>query len=225
MLLQLDKISKSYGQAGESNRQVVLEDLSLEVENGETIAILGPSGSGKSTLLNIIGTLDYPDSGSVIFNGQALSGLKGDELDHFRNREIGLVFQSHHLLPQCNVMENVLIPTLAFKGDGKESRELAGHLLNRVGLWAHRHKRPAQLSGGECQRVAVVRAMINRPSLILADEPTGALDSKNVGSIAELLLKLNHEDGVTMILVTHSRSLAAAMSGIYELKEGKLQRQ
>jgi len=224
MLLNLHTISKAYGNQDEPTYQVVLKDLSLSVEEGESIAILGPSGSGKSTLLNIIGTLDYPDAGSLEFRGRDISGLRGSDLDHFRNKEIGFVFQFHHLLPQCNVLENVLIPTLLATKDRKSSEEYAGHLLEKVGLWEHRHKKPGQLSGGECQRVAVVRAMINHPSLILADEPTGALDGKNVSAIASLLHQLKSDEKLTLITVTHSSFLASAMGTIYEIEEGKLSR-
>jgi ABC-type lipoprotein export system ATPase subunit len=224
MLLKLQNISKSYGNPTDSTHQSVLKNLSLDVEQGETLAILGPSGAGKSTLLNIIGTLDYPDSGSIVFKDRSITELSGKELDHFRNREIGFVFQFHHLLPQCNVLENVLIPTLVDKSDSKQKNKQAEAMLNRLGLWEHRHKKPGQLSGGECQRVAVVRSMINNPSILLADEPTGALDSKNVDAISELLLKLNKEENVTLILITHSMSLASEMGAIYELKEGQLNR-
>lgn len=222
MLLNLKNISKAYGNQEEPTYQVVLKDLSLSVEEGESIAILGPSGSGKSTLLNIIGTLDYPDEGTLEFRGRDISGLRGRDLDYFRNMEIGFVFQFHHLLPQCNVLENVLIPTLVASQDRKSSEEYAGHLLQMVGLWEHRHKKPGHLSGGECQRVAVVRAMINHPSLILADEPTGALDGKNVSAIAELLKQLKSDENLTLITVTHSRFLASAMGTTYELEGGKL---
>jgi len=222
MLVKLQNISKSYGNPDDATFQSVLKNLELHVAEGETIAILGPSGSGKSTLLNIIGTLDYPDTGSLIYNDRTINELSSDEIDQFRNREIGFVFQFHHLLPQCNVLENILIPTLVNKGSLKEDNEHAEFLLNKVGLWEHRYKKPGQLSGGECQRVAVVRSMINRPSLILADEPTGALDGKNVDAISDLLLKLNKEENVSLILVTHSEILALQMGTVYELNEGCL---
>jgi ABC-type lipoprotein export system ATPase subunit len=224
MLLQLQNISKSYGNPGEANHQIVLHELDLELEKGESVAILGPSGSGKTTLLNIIGTLDYPDTGSLIFKGTNLSDLSGKELDHFRNQEIGFIFQFHYLLPQCNVLENVLIPTLVQKGNKTEKGEFAEHLLERVGMWEHKHKKPGQLSGGECQRVAVVRAMINQPSILLADEPTGALDGKNVNAISELLIKLNSDDKLALLTVTHSEQLAKSMSTRYELIQGVLQK-
>ncbi|MEX0987428.1 MAG: ABC transporter ATP-binding protein [Bacteroidales bacterium] len=224
MLLQLENISKTYNNPLVDTGQVVLNKLSMEVEKGERVAILGPSGSGKSTLLNIIGTLESPDTGTVRYNEQIINELTQSGLNHFRNREIGFVFQLHHLLPQCNVVENVLIPTLVDKGGRKEKNELAENLLNRVGMWNHRYKYPGQLSGGECQRVALVRAMINQPALLLADEPTGALDGKNVGAITELLLQMNMEEHVALVVVTHSDALASTMGTIYELSEGHLQK-
>ncbi len=225
MLLQLQNISKAYGSPARTNHQVVLANLSFSVNEGDTIAILGPSGSGKSTLLNITGTLDRPDSGSYTYKGKDITTFTDAELDLFRNREIGFVFQFHHLLPQCNLIENVLIPTLVDRSDHNQKTQYAEELLKRVGLLEHRNKLPGQLSGGECQRAAVVRAMINRPSLILADEPTGALDWKNVERMSELLLQLNSEEGTTLILVTHSRALASKMSTVYEIIEGKLEQQ
>ena len=225
MLLQLKNISKSYGNPANTTRQVVLDNLFFSVNEGDTLAILGPSGSGKSTLLNIIGTLDRPDTGNYTYKEKDITIFTDSGLDLFRNREIGFVFQFHHLLPQCNLLENVLIPTLVDKTNKKEKFNYAEQLINKVGLWEHRHKLPGQLSGGECQRAAVVRAMINRPSLILADEPTGALDRKNVDKMSDLLLQLNSEQKATLVLVTHSRSLASKMETVYEIMEGKLQQQ
>lgn len=223
MLLKLQKICKSYGTPGVANYQLVLDELDLQLGSGETMAIVGPSGSGKSTLLNIIGTLDHPDSGKLYFDGKNLTEFSRPELDKFRNKEIGFVFQSHHLLPQCTVLENVLLPTILQKEKSSENLDWAESLLQNVGIWEHRHKKPGQLSGGECQRVAVVRAMINKPSLILADEPTGALDGKNVDIIGELLLDLNKRENIALLLVTHALSLANSMSRTFELADGKLQ--
>ncbi|MFH0759814.1 MAG: ABC transporter ATP-binding protein [Bacteroidota bacterium] len=223
MLLSLKNITKGFGNPGDPSHRRVLEDLSLEVEQGESIAILGPSGSGKTTLLNIIGGMDHPDRGSVVFNGQEITGLSPREMDHFRNKQIGFVFQFHHLLPQCTLMENVLVPTLTDASRRSEKSLRAEELMKRVGIWEYRDKLPAKLSGGECQRAAVVRAMINSPSLLLADEPTGALDRDNVGAMAELLLELNREDGLTLMVVTHSAALAGRMGKTLELRNGKLQ--
>ncbi len=222
MLLKLENIIKSYGKENSPGYQVVLRGLSFQMDEGDTVAILGPSGSGKSTLLNILGTLDWPDKGLYKYKDQDITGYSVNDIDHFRNREIGFVFQSHHLLPQCTVLENVLIPTLVGEGNPAEQKSYAENLLEKVGLKDHLEKFPGQLSGGECQRVAVVRAMINKPSLLLADEPTGALDKKNVVIMADLLLTMQQEFGAALLLVTHSESLAKSMNKIYNLEEGKL---
>ena len=224
MLLQLEHIEKGFGTPGDPSFRPVLQDLSLRVEEGERLAILGPSGSGKTTLLNLIGGLDHPDEGSVVFRGERINRYSAGEMDRFRNREIGFVFQFHHLLPQCTLLENVLIPTLMQDRSGRDERvERAEKLLKRVGIWDHRDKLPGKMSGGECQRAAVVRAMINGPSLLLADEPTGALDRENVEKMAGLLLELNREDGLTLLVVTHSAGLAEKMGKILELRNGKLE--
>ena len=222
MLLSLKDITKGFGVPGDHSRRLVLENLSLEVKEGEKLAILGPSGSGKTTLLNLIGGLDHPDEGSVEFMGNDISGYSREEMDGYRNRNIGFVFQFHHLLPQCTLLENVLIPTLVDRSEKREKIERAEALMKRVGIWDYRDKLPGKLSGGECQRAAVVRAMINTPSLLLADEPTGALDRENVENMADLLLELNREDGLTLLLVTHSTRLADQMGRVLELSEGKL---
>lgn len=203
----------------------VLRDVTLQVDQGEAIAVVGPSGSGKSTLLNIIGGLDRPTSGTVNFDGKNLSTLDDSELAQIRNQEIGFVFQLHHLLPQCTVLENVLLPTLALKTkiDNGEAIDRAKKLLIRVGLEKHFHYFPAQLSGGEQQRVAVVRALINQPRLILADEPTGSLDQASAGNLGRLLIELNKEERVTLIVVTHSLELAKLMGKAYTIRNGKLE--
>ena len=225
MLLKLQNISKSFGSENDATKREVLRDLSFTIDEAESVAILGPSGSGKSTLLNIIGSLEYPDMGSLAYKGKDITGKSDKELDDFRNREIGFVFQFHHLLPQCTLLENVLIPTLMLKDKKSKSVKLeqAEHLLKRVGIWDHRDKLPGKMSGGECQRAAVVRAMINKPSLLLADEPTGALDSESVEIMTDLLLDLNKSDGLALLVVTHSVALAARMDKTYELRNGKLE--
>jgi ABC-type lipoprotein export system ATPase subunit len=224
MLLSLNNISKGFGNPGDLTFRPVLTELSLSVDRGERIAILGPSGSGKTTLLNIIGGLDHPDRGEVIFDGTHITRFSTVETDRYRNESIGFVFQFHHLLPQCTLLENILVPTLV---QGKEKRrekvDRAGELMKRVGIWDYKDQLPGKLSGGECQRAAVVRAMINRPSLLLADEPTGALDRENVDIMAELLLDLNKEDGLTLLVVTHSAGLAERMGRTLELQGGKLE--
>lgn len=222
-MLELINISKYYEIPENNKPNYVLKDISLNVSNGESIAIVGPSGSGKSTLLNIIGALDRPSDGKVILDGKDFSLMDEKQLALIRNQEIGFIFQLHHLLPQCTVFENVLIPTLAFK-DSKKSNpsEYARRLLDRVGLKDRLFYRPGQLSGGERQRVAVVRALINHPKLLLADEPTGSLDHQNALSLVQLLAEINKDESVTLIMVTHSLELASKMSTILELREGKL---
>jgi ABC-type lipoprotein export system ATPase subunit len=223
-LLKLTHVTRRYDSPSQSGALTVLNDVSLEVAPGESLAIVGPSGSGKSTLLHLIGTLDRPTSGSVALNGQDLGTLDDLHLAAVRNRQIGFVFQSHYLLPQCTVLENVLVPTLA---DGQAAaRDGAGkraeRLLKRVGLGERTSHRPGELSGGERQRVAVVRALINQPQLLLADEPTGSLDQTSARALGQLLLDLNREEGVTLIVVTHAPELAQRMARMLALKEGRL---
>jgi ABC-type lipoprotein export system ATPase subunit len=223
-LLRLENVSKDYVAAEGAARVAVLRAISLEIAQGESIAIIGPSGSGKSTLLNIIGTLDQPSQGEVWLDDQNLRTLEEAELAAVRNRKIGFIFQSHHLLPQCTVLENVLVPTLAHRDHALRSgaRKRATDLLERVGLDARIHHRPGQLSGGERQRVAVVRALINKPKLLLADEPTGSLDRAAARELGRLLVELNQEEGVTLIVVTHAPDLARQMQRVLELGAGGL---
>ena len=223
-LLEINNVTKTYPSAGGGADRIVLKDLSLTVESGDALAIVGPSGSGKSTLLNLIGGLDVPTSGSVSFQGQNLNNLDDKALARFRNQEIGFVFQLHHLLPQCTVMENILIPTLPFKkGDQPGDAEArAEALCERVGLSHVMHGFPAQLSGGEQQRTAVVRALINNPKLILADEPTGSLDQAASENLVKLLLELNQEEKTTLIVVTHSVEVASRMNRQLKLENGHL---
>ena len=201
---------------------VVLRYVSLELGQGENVAILGPSGSGKSTLLNVIGTLEPPSSGSVVLDGQDPAELDEPALAAFRNCRIGFVFQDHHLLPQCSVLENVLLPTIAGGPTRRESVDRARMLLDRVDLSDRLEHRPAELSGGERQRVALARALINRPTLLLADEPTGNLDRTTAGRVAELMLDLRKSENMMLIVVTHSRRLAESMDRRLELDEGRL---
>jgi ABC-type lipoprotein export system ATPase subunit len=221
-LLQLDQVTKSYESGAETIR--VLDSISLEISSGDSVAIVGPSGSGKSTLLNIIGTLDKPTSGKIFLDDNELSGLDEEMLAKVRNRRIGFVFQSHYLLPQCTVLENVLVSTLAAKekNSRNEIKDRAVQLLKRVGLGERLTHRPGQLSGGERQRVAVVRALINQPKLLLADEPTGALDKVSSQQLGELLTELNREEKVTLIVVTHALDLAGKMQRQFKLENGKL---
>ena len=216
-LLQLKKVSKQYAGSEES----VLSTINLDIHSGETIAFVGPSGCGKSTLLNIMGTLDDASSGEVIFQGASYSDLDASALAKVRNRSIGFVFQSHHLLPQCTALENVLIPTLVH-GANTEAQERAEQLLERVGLADRMSHTPAKLSGGERQRVAVVRSLINRPALLLADEPTGSLSTQGADDLVQLLLELNREEGMTLVVATHAPKVASTMDRIFELNEGHL---
>ena len=223
-LLKLIDVCKRYESTTGTEAVPVLRDVTLEIGRGESVAIVGPSGSGKSTLLNIMGTLDRPSSGQALLDGRELSQLDDIQLAAVRNREIGFIFQAHHLLPQCTVLENVLVPTLANKDAALRNSavERAKRLLEMVGLGARLTHRPGQLSGGERQRVAVVRALINQPKLLLADEPTGALDRASAQNLADLLVRLNREEGVTLVLVTHALDLARRMGSVLELRDGRL---
>lgn len=217
--LELQHIGKSYSTPrGDLS---ILVDVNLSLSRGDALAITGPSGAGKSTLLYLIGTLDHPTSGTVRILGQDPFALSGPALAHFRNSQIGFVFQEHYLLPQCTVLENVLVPTLA----GPANADLEGRarqLLERVGLAARVGHRPAELSGGERQRVAICRALINQPPLLLADEPTGNLDRHTADAIGSLLLELGREQNAMLIVVTHSSELAARLPRRAELKDGRL---
>ena len=226
MLLTVENISKSYPSPGGGGREI-FSGLSLQVAEGESVAIVGPSGSGKTTLLNIIGTLDRPAQGQVLYRGDDVTQFSNRQLAAFRNREIGFVFQQHHLFPQCTLLENILLPSTPLK-DARlkaESTRRGKELLKRVGIWERRHQKPAELSGGECQRAAVVRALVNGPGLLLADEPTGALDRENSTRLAELLFELNQTSGVALIIVTHDLQLANRADRVLSLENGQLAEQ
>ena len=225
MLSELINVSKSFEPQGSDVSNLILDQISLTIDEHETIAIVGPSGSGKSTLLNILGTLDHPSSGKVIINGTDVDVLDSDQLAAVRNRFIGFVFQQHHLLPQLTLIENVLLPVLPLKDKAKKKNatERAFQLIERVGLNNQIHRRPVHLSVGECQRAAVVRALINQPGLLLADEPTGSLDSVNASQLGQLLAELNREQNLAVVVVTHSMEMASRMGKIYQLTFGKLQ--
>ena len=219
-MLQLVNVSKSYAQRG-----VVFENIDLHVSRGQSLAITGPSGSGKTTLLNIIGLMDHPDSGDVLFEGSSILKLDADESAHYRNRNIGFVFQDHLLLPHLTIMANILLPILApgnSENEFKEKTDYALFLMEKTGISSLRDKFPFQISGGEAQRVTLVRALVNKPSLLLADEPTGSLDSHNAELLGNLLRNLNEELGVTLIVVTHSSDLASMMRSKLRLTGGKL---
>ncbi len=221
-MIEVRQLTKSYESPGEAVR--VLAGLELAVKAGEALAISGPSGCGKTTLLNLLGALDRPDAGSIRIGGEEITGFGAAAASRFRNRSLGFVFQQHHLLPQLTVLENVLVPRLA--GDWEEpaaaTDERARTLLEKVGLSPRLDHLPWQLSGGERLRAAVARALLNRPQLVLADEPTGLLDPAATAAVADLLLDLNRSEGVTLIVVTHNAELARRIGRTCELRDGRL---
>ncbi|MCG8699440.1 MAG: ABC transporter ATP-binding protein [Bacteroidales bacterium] len=222
MLVQIDNITKQYTSDQGKIKRTVLHDCNLEIEKGDSIGIIGPSGSGKTTLLNLIGALDLPTEGTVSFNGNNIAGYNTKQTSRYLNENIGFVFQLHHLLPQCNLLENVLVPTLVNNKSKKESLEYAETLLRKLNLWDIRHQKPSEMSGGECQRTALARALINKPDIILADEPTGSLDEQNAMNLVDILLGINKNENVTLVVVSHSMDVAFKMDKVYELKHGKL---
>ena len=213
--LKVSDVCKNFGT--EEHPVEVLRGISFEMTQGQSLAITGPSGSGKSTLLHLIGTLDRPSSGQIEIDCKDPFALPEPQLARFRNRVIGFVFQDHHLLPQYSVLENVLIPTMAFKNRTGDAERRAQELLQRVGLSHRLDHRPAELSGGECQRVAVARALINQPNLLLCDEPTGNLDRDTANAVAALLFELHLAEKNILIVVTHSLELADRFEGRLEL--------
>ena len=223
-MLELINVSKVYDSPGSPEGLCVLEDINLTVDTGRSLAVVGPSGCGKSTLLNIIGALDSPTFGQVLLDGSDISELSQAQLSEVRNTKIGFIFQLHHLLPQCTVLENILLPTLAgyTTSSAKALEHRANELLERVGLKDFAFHRPGQLSVGQRQRVAVARALINSPQLLLADEPTGALDRVSSENIANLLIELNQSENITLIVVTHSAELAGRMGRQMQLTNGTL---
>lgn len=220
-ILQLRQVNKDYA-SGDATPVRVLRGIDLDLGAGSSTAIVGPSGSGKSTLLQIIGTLDRATTGQVLVDGHDVNTLSEDELAALRSRRIGFVFQSHHLLPHCTALENVLVPVLANARPASDTVERARNLLARVGLGHRLHHLPGRMSGGERQRAAIVRALINRPALLLADEPTGALDRASADALAQLLAELNQEEGVTLVVVTHAPDLAAKMGRTLRIEDGHL---
>jgi lipoprotein-releasing system ATP-binding protein len=219
MQLSVQHVRKEYESAG--GGLLVLRDVCMDLEPGDAVAIVGPSGSGKSTLLNIIGSLDEPTSGCVLLGEIEVTGLAGTALADFRNRNVGFVFQDHHLLPQCSALENAMLPLLATGGATDGARK-ARQLLERVGLGERMHSMPAQLSGGERQRVAIARALINDPPLLLCDEPTGNLDQHTGASVGSLFLELAAERDAMVVAVTHDLALAGRFPACLELREGVL---
>ena len=222
-MLQLQNITKGYGEPGTHSYRPVLQNLNLEIGKGERIAIVGPSGSGKTTLLNLVGALDQPESGKILFEGTEISGYDKKQLAAFRNKNLGFVFQLHHLMPQLTLWENVLLPLLASgQKITDEQKSRAEYLIRKTGIEKQKNQKPSEMSGGECQRTAVVRALINKPALLLADEPTGALDHENASALTELLIQLSQEENITLVTVTHSVEMAERMEKIYTLKNGRL---
>lgn len=220
--IQTEKLCKSY-RLGKGDVPV-LHDVTLSIEAGRQIALVGPSGVGKSTLLHLLGALDRPTSGEVILGGQAISKLNSDELAQLRNRKVGFIFQFHHLLPEFSALENVLMPArLAGNGEDAASVERAKMLLNQVGLSHRLDHRPGELSGGECQRVAVARALMNKPSIVLADEPTGNLDGEAALGVQHILERLTREENTTLVVATHNPDFAKAMDRTLRLHEGRVE--
>jgi ABC-type lipoprotein export system ATPase subunit len=224
MLAELIQISKYYQQPGSSIQNLILDKVSLSIREKESIAIVGPSGSGKSTLLNLLGTLDRPSSGKILLNEMDAGEMNDAQLAEIRNRFIGHVFQLHYLLPQLTLLENVLLPLLARKDkpDQQHMQNRALELIERVGLSDHIRQFPYSMSVGECQRATVVRALINQPRLLLADEPTGSLDAENSDQLGKLLVELNREQQIALVVVTHSTDLARLMHTKYKLSSAKL---
>jgi lipoprotein-releasing system ATP-binding protein len=219
-MLQLNKINKSYSQRG-----IVLDNLDLVINEGDTISIAGPSGSGKTTLLNIIGLLDKPDSGEVIFKGVSTLGFNNNEAADYRSRNIGFVFQDHLLLPHLTVWENIILPLSTGKITNSEYSSKLDHakaLMENIGIISLYDKYPEYISGGEAQRTALVRALINKPSLLLADEPTGSLDRRNSETLSDLLIEMNRLFGISVLVATHSQGLADRMARKFSLENGKL---
>lgn len=231
-VLELRDVHKAYRTPDGSREIPVLNGVNLVVRAGETVAVVGPSGSGKSTLLSLMGALDVPDLGSVLLDGVDLAGMTERDRAGARSRRIGFVFQSHRLLPQCSAWENVLVPTIPVRRAGAAAADVQGagepleararRLLERVGLAGRLDHRPAELSGGECLRVAVARALVNRPRLLLADEPTGSLDERSAAGLAELLVEVNREEGTSLVVVTHSAALSSLLERRLELHGGVL---
>jgi len=224
--LEIKNLTKAYSAPQGGSSSLVFSDLNLLVKAGKSLAIVGPSGSGKSTLLNLIGGLDRPTGGEVLIDGKKVHQQPPEEAARFRNRTLGFVFQSHHLLPALSALENVMIPALAGHGgaSGKVLQNKALELLHEVGLSERENHLPGQLSGGERQRVAVARALINEPRLLLADEPTGALDQAKAENLMELLVRLNREKETTLVVVTHAMSLANQMEEVWAFDDGDLKK-
>ena len=217
VLVETRELTKIYGNGDEV---VALDHVNMTIQRGEFVAVMGPSGSGKSTLLNMLGALDRPSSGQVIVDGQDLAQVKS--LDRFRGRTVGFVFQLHNLLPTLSALENVEVPMRGQAGSARKQRQRAEQLLELAGLADRMHHQPGQLSGGQRQRVAVARALANQPALILADEPTGALDTKATADLMEMFVRLNSTRGITIALVTHELEVAAYTNRVIQMRDGRI---
>ncbi len=220
IVVEAKKLTKTYDM-GEVQVHA-LRGLSLKIKKGEVVAIMGPSGSGKSTLMNTLGCLDRPTSGEYILNGQKTASLTDDELADIRNRQVGFIFQSYNLLPRATAITNVMLPLIYTENGARDMERIAIDTLKAVGLGDRLHHRPYELSGGQQQRVAIARALVNHPAIVLADEPTGNLDSRSGEEIMQLLLKLNRERGVTLIIVTHDTRVADHTQRVIHILDGKV---
>jgi putative ABC transport system ATP-binding protein len=221
-IIEVDHVGKTY--RSRENEYIAVKDISIKVRAGEAVAVLGPSGSGKTTLLDMIGTLDSPTKGRILIDGVDVSTLSDDQLSVIRNEKIGFVFQSYNLVPYLSAVENVLLP-VTVKDNGEEHRERAMVLLREVGLGGKAEKKPTELSGGEQQRVAIVRALINKPQILLADEPTGNLDSKTSDEILNLLRRISKENNTTVLVVTHDPELASLFDRRIYIRDGMVEKE
>lgn len=224
-IIEINNLSKSFISKN-GLRTIVLNELKLSIKNNEFVALMGPSGAGKSTLLYLMGLLDKPDIGEIVFNLNNKTTLpinfSDNELSKFRNKEIGFIFQFYHLLPEFNALENVMIPAIIAGKKQSEAKNIALEMIEKIGLANKINNKPNELSGGEQQRIAIARALINKPKIILADEPTGNLDSKNADMVVELLHQIKSDYAVTMIMATHSSEIAKSTDRIFNLKDGKI---
>lgn len=215
-------ITKTYPQKTGDGALTVLDDISISIDRGSVVSVIGASGSGKSTLLHVLGGLDRPDSGEVLWNDQHIYTMDDESLADFRNTQLGFVFQFHHLLPEFTAVENVMMPALIFGNPFEEAKSRAHELLKKFGIPSRAEHRPTQLSGGEQQRVAMARALMNKPKLILADEPTGNLDEENTDILLDMLFELREIENVSILLITHEKDIAKRSDTIYQLSKGKL---